>query len=152
MMALLFQYVLSAVMLVLMSIGIFMISSTLHEGSHWLVGRLWSSEVEILRLYLIFPVSVSFDAPYDLPPHGVRLSGGAPLLFWLPPALTVYLLLDTAPVGRVLLSVPFWAAAILSPSDLLAILYPDRFQEYADNDSEVGHIGMIKLLHREFFS
>lgn len=152
MMGMLFQYVLSVVIVVLMSVGIFMIASFLHEGSHWIVGRLWSSELEILRLYLVFPVSVSFHSPYDLPPHGVRLTGVAPLLFWLPGAVTIYLALAAAPVGRVLLSVPFWAATILSPSDVLAFLYPERFQEYAANGDAVGHIGMIKILLEEVSS
>lgn len=129
-----------------------MISSTLHEGSHWIVGRIWSSELEMFRLYLIFPVSVIFHSPYDLPPHGVRLTGVAPLLFWLPVAVTIYIVLDAAPIGRVLLSLPFWAAAILSPSDLLAILYPERFQEYAANGDAVGHIGMLKILLQEVYS
>ncbi|QLD89616.1 hypothetical protein HWV07_11480 [Natronomonas salina] len=152
MMGLLFQYAYSTVIVLLMSIGVFMIASTLHEGTHWIVGRIWSSELEILRLDIVFPVAVIFHSPYDLPPHGVRLTGVAPLLFWLPVAVTIYVALAAAPVGRVLLSVPFWAAAILSPSDVLAFLYPERFQEYAANGNAVGHIGMIKILLQELTS
>lgn len=148
----LFQYVLSAIIVVLMSVGIFMISSTLHEGSHWIMGRLWSSELELLRMYLVFPVSVITHSQYDFPPNGVRLAGVAPLLFWLPVAVLIYVTLYTSSLGCVLLSLPFWAAAILSPSDLLALLYPERFQEYVAQDDAVGHIGTIKILLHEVSS
>lgn len=148
----LFQYVYSAIIVVLSSLGIGMIALTLHECSHWIVGRLWSSEIEIIRLSLIFPVSMRFHSPYDFPPHGVRLVGGAPLLFWLPVAAAIYVAFYASPFGRFLFSLPFWWAAIPSPSDLLAILYPRRFQEYAASGGAVGHIGMLKILFREFHS
>lgn len=147
-----FQYVLSAIIIVLSSLGISMISLNLHEGSHWIVGRLWSSEIEINRLSLIFPISMRFHSPYDFPPHGVRFVGVAPLLFWLPVAVAIYVAFYASPLGRVLFSLPFWWAAIPSPSDVLAILYPRRFQAYATNDNEVGHIGMLKILLQEFHS
>ena len=152
MVGILFQYVYSAIIVVLSSLGISMISLNLHEGSHWVVGRLWSSEIEIIRLSLIFPISMRFHSPYDFPPHGVRLVGVAPLLFWLPVAAAIYVAFYASPLGRVLLSLPFWAAAIPSPSDVLAFLYPRRFQEYAANDNEVGHFGMLKILLHEFHS
>lgn len=148
----LFQYILSAMIIVLMSIGIYLISSAFHEGSHWIIGRIWSDDLQILRLYLIFPVSVIFHSPYDLPSPGVRLAGVAPMLFCLPVAVAIYITLDASSIGRVLFSLPFWAASILSPSDLLAILYPKRFQEHASNGDAVGQIGMIKILLGEFHS
>lgn len=147
-----FQYALSAIIIVLSSLGISMISLNLHEGSHWIVGRLWSSEIEINRLSLIFPISMRFHSPYDFPPHGVRFVGVAPLLFWLPVAVAIYVAFYSSPLGRVLFSLPFWWAAIPSPSDVLAILYPRRFQAYATNDNEVGHIGMLKILLQELHS
>ena len=152
MVGILFQYVLSALIVVLSSLGIGMISLNLHEGSHWIMGRLWSSEIEIIRLSLIFPVSMRFHSPFDFPPHGVRLVGVAPLLFWLPVAVAIYVAFYALPLGRVLFSLPFWWAAVPSPSDTLAFLYPRRFQEYAASDDVVGHIGMLKILLQEFHS
>lgn len=148
----LLQYVLAAIVVLLSSLGIGMISLTLHEGSHWIVARRWSSEIEITRLSLIFPVSMRFHSPYDFPPHGVRLVGAAPLLFWLPVAVAIYVALYASPLGRFLFSLPFWWAAIPSPSDVLAVLYPRRFQEYAASGDTVGHIGTIKILLQEVSS
>lgn len=148
----LFQYAYSGIIVVLSSLGIAMISLHLHEGSHWIVGRLWSSEIEIIRLSLIFPISMRFHSPYEFPPHGVRFVGVAPLLFWLPVAVAIYVAFYASPLGRFLFSLPFWWAAIPSPSDLLAILYPRRFQEYAASGDAVGHIEMLKILFREFHS
>ena len=152
MVGILSQYAYSVIIVVLSSLGIGMISLNLHEGSHWIVGRLWSSEIEIIRLSPILPISMEFHAPYDFPPHGVRLVGVAPLLFWLPVAIAVYLAFYASPLGRFLFSLPFWWAAIPSPSDVLAVLYPRRFQAYAANVTEVGHIGMLKILFQEFHS
>lgn len=129
-----------------------MIALILHEGSHWIVGRLWSSEIEITRLSLIFPVSMRFHAPYDFPPHGVRFVGVAPLLFWVPVAAAIYVAFYASPLARFLFSLPFWWAAVPIPSDVLAVLYPKRFQEFAASGDAVGHNGMLKILLQEFHS
>lgn len=122
------------------------VAAVVHEGSHWIVGRLWTTDVTITRWKTVLPVSVNYHAPFQLPAYAIRLSGIAPLLIGFPLGLAVFLLLAEPFPVRVLVALPFWAATFLSPSDLLAICYPTRFQEYASTNDASGHLEMLCLL------
>lgn len=122
------------------------IAAVVHEGSHWIVGRLWTTDVTIIRWKTVLPVSVNFHAPFQLPAYAVRLSGIAPLLVGFPLGFAIFLMLEEPFPVRVLLALPFWAAMLLSPSDLLAICYPTRFQEYASTNDVGGHLEILRIL------
>lgn len=122
------------------------VAAVVHEGSHWIVGRLWTTDVTITRWKTVLPVSVNYHAPFQLPSYAIRLSGIAPLLFGFPLGLAVFLMFVEPFHVRVLVAFPFWAATLLSPSDLLAICYPTRFQEYASTNDAGGHIEMLRIL------
>lgn len=128
------------------SLVIYAAAATLHERSHWLVGRVWSSEVGILHIFVVFPVSVDFRDPYDVPPAGIRVAGIAPLLFCLPIGLALFFGLETSFRVRAVLALPFVAASILSPSDLLACCYPRRFQEIATEHEQLTHLRVTEIL------
>jgi len=122
------------------------VAAVVHEGSHWIVGRLWTTDVTITRWKTVLPVSVNYHAPFQLPSYAIRLSGIAPLLFGFPLGLAVFLMLVEPFHVRVLVALPFWTATLFSPSDLLAICYPTRFQEYASTNDASGHIEMLRIL------
>jgi len=122
------------------------VAAVVHEGSHWIIGRLWTTDVTITRWKTMLPVSVNYHAPFQLPSYAVRLSGIAPLLIGFPLGLAVFLMLEGPLPARVLLALPFWAAMLLSPSDLLAICFPTRFQEYATTNESGGHLEMLRIL------
>jgi len=138
----------SAVVLVslLLIVVLSYVAAVVHEGSHWIVGRLWTTDVTITRWKTLLPVSVNFQAPFQLPSYAVRLSGIAPLLIGFPLGFATLLVLKEPFLVRALLALPFWAAMLLSPSDLLAICYPTRFQEHASTNDAGGHLEMLRIL------
>jgi len=125
------------------------IAAVAHEGSHWLVGRLWTTEITITRWKAVLPVSVNYHAPFRLPSYAIRMSGIAPLLFCFPLAVAVFTMLNEPFQMRVLVSLPFWAGMLLSPSDVLAICFPKRFQEYASTNDSGSHVEMLRMLVEE---
>lgn len=137
---------------ILMTIGICFIASTIHERSHWLVGRIWPKDLHIIRKFGLFPASVDFGSPNDIPPYVIRLAGVAPFLVGAPVSAVLFLYLDYSLPLEMLLTVPFWAAAILSPIEILALFYPERFHEMASEKESVGHTEAIRLLVCEFLS
>lgn len=140
------------ILTILLSVGIFFLAATFHERSHWLVSRIWSEDLSIIRKFGLFPASVDFGSPFDIPSCGMRIVGIAPFLFCLPTAVVLFMVLDSPFLIRVLLTLPFWAASILSPSDLLAFFYPERFQAIAANNESIGHFETIRILADEFRS
>lgn len=138
-----------ALLLIGVSLGIYVAAATLHERSHWAVGRLWSSDVRVRQIFVVFPVSVEFPSPYDVPPGAIRLAGAAPLLVCLPVGLALFTTLEASFRVRIVLALPFWAASILSPSDLLAVLFPRRFQVVAAEHEKLTHLRVTEILLEE---
>lgn len=134
---------------ILLATVVYFVAATAHERSHWLVGRIWSDDVTIIHLGYVFPFSVDFQSPNDVPPSVIRVAGIAPFLFCLPIGVVLFTTVDASFLVRVLLSLPFWAAAILSPSDLLALCYPRRFQELATEHERMGHLEVLDILVTE---
>jgi hypothetical protein len=128
---------------------VYFVAATAHERSHWLVGRLWSDDVTIIHLGYVFPFSVDFQSPNDVPRSVIRVAGIAPFLFCLPIGVVLFTTIDASFLVRMVLSLPFWAAAILSPSDLLAICYPTRFQELAAEHERMGHLEVLDIVIAE---
>lgn len=139
-------------LLIGVSLVVYVAAATLHERSHWAVGRLWSSDVRVRQLFVVFPVSVEFPSPYDVPPGAIRLAGAAPLLFCLPVGVALFTAVEASFRVRVILALPFWAASLLSPSDLLAVVYPRRFQAIAAEYEELSHLRVTEIILEEFRS
>lgn len=125
-------------------------ATEIHERSHWLVARIWSKSVSIDRWQGVIASTVVYHSPLEIPPYGIRLSGIAPVLVGFPLGLTVLAMLDAPLSIRLLAALPFLATMILSPSDVLAILFPERFQEFAVENDSAQHREMVKLLVEEF--
>lgn len=134
---------------ILLASVVYVVAATAHERSHWLVGRLWSADVTVLHLAYVFPFSVEFRSPYDVPPGVIRVAGVAPLLFCLPIGLGLFWGLEASFLVRLVLALPFVAAAILSPSDLLAGVSPVRFQELAAEHDRMAHLEVLEVLLAE---
>lgn len=132
-----------------LAIAVYFVAATAHERSHWIVGRLWSDDVTIIHMAYVFPFSVDFRSPNEVPPAVIRVAGIAPTLFCVPTAYLLYTTVDASFLGRVVVSLPFSAAAILSPSDLLAFCYPERFQELATDHDRMGHLAVLDVLIAE---
>lgn len=129
------------------------LATVFHEGSHWVMARIWSDDLGVVPKFWIFPGAINIRSPYEIPPHGIRLAGMAPLLFCLPPFLILFFILDAHYLVRLLITFPLWAAAlIISPPDLLAILYPRRFQKFAASADGGGMREGTKILIDEIRS
>jgi len=125
------------------------VAAEFHERSHWVVARVWTRDVHIDRWRGVFAKTVVFHEPFDIPTYGVRLAGFAPALFGLIVGTMMFFLIST-PFGiSLLVALPFWASMLLSPSDLLAIVSPSRFQKFAEGNDSSGHIEMVKILLNE---
>lgn len=145
----LIEIAMDGLLAILLAIVVYFVAATAHERSHWIVGRLWSEDVTVIHLAYVFPFSVDFRSPKDVPPTVIRVAGVAPSLFCVPTAYVLYTTVDVPFLARVLVSLPFWAAAILSPSDLLAFCYPERFQELACDHERMGHLAVLDVLIAE---
>lgn len=141
-----------ALVLIAVALAIYVFAATVHERSHWVVARLWSSEVSVSHIFGVFPVSVDVGDPYDVPPPVIRVAGVAPTLFCLPVGVGIYTTVDASVQLRVVLTLPFLAASLLSPSDLLAACYPRRFQELATDHDQMTHLGVLDILLEELHS
>jgi len=101
----------------------------LHEGSHYLVGRTQTDEVEIQFKFGIFPRRVWFHKPYELSPNWIRLAGLAPAITGM--VLTVWFALRWGVPETILqfiVSIAALFTPVLSPPDLLAVFFPEEFQ------------------------
>lgn len=134
------------------AVAIYVLAATAHERSHWLVGRLWSNQVTVIHIFGAFPVSVDFRDPYDVPPSVIRIAGIAPCLFCLPLGVGIYTTLEASFQHRLAVALPFLAASLLSPSDLLAFCYPRRFQKLAAEHEQMTHLGVLDVLIEELQS
>lgn len=60
------------------------LAAVFHEGSHWVMARIWSADLGVVPKFWIFSGAINIRSPYEIPPHGIRLAGMVPLLFCLP--------------------------------------------------------------------
>lgn len=134
---------------ILLATIVYFVATTAHERIHWIVGRIRSDDVTIIHLGYVFPFSVDFQSPNDVPQAVIRVAGIAPFLFCAPIAVVLFTVVDASFLVRVLLTLPFWAAAILGPSDILAFCYPRRFQELATEHERLGHLEVLNILVTE---
>lgn len=124
-----------------------------HELSHYLISRCWMKQSDVhINLTQMY---AEFDAPYDAPPWAIRIIAGSPYLLMLTtatiyysvsgfPGLSIQLLnsYSDITVAAFLVGLGFGVSA----SDLLGILYPMKFQEFASKNHKKDEHGAWSVL------
>jgi hypothetical protein len=124
-----------------------------HEYVHWVAGRLFSGNPDVLygSWYKIpYPYAVEFNDHDKMPNWGIRIAGISPHILWS--IVSVYYIAGSSisidpnilSIAESLYSIPFvilvfLSAAVnagisVSPSDLVAAIYPDRYRGFAGQD------------------
>ncbi|MEF8757406.1 MAG: hypothetical protein V5A33_04125, partial [Halobacteriales archaeon] len=78
-----------------------------------------------------------------------RLAGLAPTLLGSTVGTALFFLIDAPLAIRLLVALPFWVSIMLSPSDMLAVISPRRFQKFSAENDSAGHIEATKILLKE---
>lgn len=138
-----------------------------HEYVHWIVGKLFSGSPNVLYAswYEIpYPYAVEYNSLEQMPDWGIRLAGVLPHALWTFVGISyignpisildidIFLMINT--ISEVLTSIPFWrlvfisasvsAGISVSPSDLVATLYPNRYRDNTGN--ELSHSEWVDIL------
>lgn len=119
---------------------------SLHELTHYTVSKLAgaNASIEIGRFYM--PHQVVFENPDELSTITVRIATGLVVIY--PVSLIIFLWFTGFPNSvfeKTVLFVLVGASAV-SPVDLLGMLYPNRWQEYANNYSGLSHTETLQIL------
>lgn len=108
----------------------------LHEGSHWIVGRLGNTNPRVHWTLGIFPNGVSHGTIDTMDATVIRLCGAAPFT-WIPVwtlAAALFIIFWT-PGALFAMMVPFYTVFFYSTeSDAIALLEPERYREMEMND------------------
>jgi hypothetical protein len=112
-----------------------------HEYSHYIIFRVWLSadklELNIIRAY------VEIESPYEVPTWGIRIAAGMPYILLISLTSVYYLAigvpnfpLDSTKsfIDLAIVGISIGLGAGVSPSDLLGMLYPSEYQEFADSN------------------
>lgn len=119
---------------------------SLHELTHYTVGKLAgaNANIETGRFYL--PHKTAFEDPNELSAIAIRTASGTVIIY---PVLLVVALWSTGlPDPGIESSIVFilLGASVVSPADLLGMLYPIRWRKYANDYSGEGHIETLRVL------
>ena len=126
------------------------IGLSLHELTHYTVGKLAGVNASIETDQFYLPHQVVFENPNELSTVAIRIATGLVVIY--PALLVVFLWFSGLPNPGFESGVLFVlvGASVVSPADLLGILYPSRWREYANNHSGEGHIETLQILIDEF--
>jgi hypothetical protein len=118
----------------------------LHELTHWLFGKVSGASPNILYRYKILPQAVHFEHREEMSDLQVRLAGGA-VVFWLLLAAVAFTTIGypESPSEMFLVFTGFGSMWV-SPSDLLALLFPEQWQNFAEEYPNGSHRGAIQYL------
>lgn len=122
------------------------LGASLHELTHYFVSGIWTKDRYIVFAFGIVPAAVDFGSPYELPNRGVRIAGIAPIVW---PACAIYsgvVLYPFTSFINILIILLFAFASIISPIDLLALLYPNTWKEITEKEQDTGHIEAGRIL------
>jgi len=112
---------------------------TLHETTHYVVGRLDGGNPSYVLLFGIAPQAVTFENIDSMSRQGVRATG-ASVLIW--PILTIIWYINVgfpANLFEIYFFLSLLGASIVSPSDFLGMVYPDRWKDFAKTTEEGTH-------------
>ena len=124
-----------------------------HEYSHYFVSRIWMDRSD-LRVNLR-NMSTEFDSPYSAPTWGIRIIASIPYVLMLTTAGVYYALYGFPDLSLTTLTSFFNVGMIsffmglglgVSPSDLLGVLFPSRFQEFAKNHTKKSTQSALTIL------
>jgi len=128
-----------------------------HEYTHWAAGKLFSGDPNVLfRTWhrIPYPYAVEYRELSQMPNLGIRIAGISPHLVWTTVAISYLvegfsvidtdLLLMINRMAEGIYSTPSptltfiltsaAAGASVSPSDLVATFYPQKYREYTGRD------------------
>jgi hypothetical protein len=125
---------------------------SLHEITHYTVGKLVGANASIETDQFYLPHQVVFEDPNELSTTAIRIATGLVVIY--PTLLIIFLWLLGFPSSRFESIVLFVlvGASVVSPADLLGILYPDQWREYANNYSGEGHTETLQMLIDEIIN
>ena len=131
-----------------------------HEYVHWTAGKLFSGDPSVLYRFwykIPYPYAVEFNSLSMMPNPGVRIAGISPHLIWMIVSLyhisisdflistDVFLMAESLHSisfsTLVITSAAFAAGVSVSPSDVVAAIYPRKYRKFTGQD----------LSHREWF-
>jgi hypothetical protein len=117
-----------------------------HELTHYFFGRVWTDDLWIEVKYRFIPDVVNYESPEELPSHGIRIAGGAPLIYPVLLPLTLSDWLSSMTVLSSFIMAISLGSSSISPSDFLAALRPDVWRKMAIHKPDSSHIEHLKLL------
>jgi hypothetical protein len=124
-----------------------------HEYVHWVAGRLFSGNPDVLYgswHRIPYPYAVEFNGLDKMPNWGIRIAGISPHILWS--IVSVYYIAglsisiepNISSIAESLHSIPFLILVFLfaavgaglsvSPSDLVAAIYPDKYRDFTGQD------------------
>jgi hypothetical protein len=124
-----------------------------HEYVHWIAGKLFSGNPDVLYESwhgIPYPYGVEFDRLNKMPNWGIRIAGISPHILWS--IVSVYYLTNSSisvepnivSIAENLHSIPFLTLVFLSaavgaglsvsPSDLVAAIYPNKYRDFTGQD------------------
>lgn len=134
-----------------------------HEYVHWIAGKLFSGNPEVLYEswhWIPYPYAVEFNRLNKMPNWGIRIAGISPHILWS--IVSVYYLTNSsisvdpniASIAESLHSIPFLTLVFLSatvgaglsvsPSDLVAAVYPNKYRDFTGQD--LSHRDWLDIL------
>jgi hypothetical protein len=119
---------------------------SVHELTHHFFGRVWTDNIWIEGKYRFIPDVVDYGNPEELPSHGIRIAGGAPLIYPVLLLLTLSHWLSSMTVLSSFIMAISLGSSSISPFDFLAALGPDVWRKMAMYKPDSGHIEYIRLL------
>ena len=122
---------------------------SIHELTHYSVGKLRGANANIITGQFHMPNKVIFENPRGLSQNTIRIATGLVMIY---PVLAIMFLifigLPESGIESIVLFTLMGASGV-SPSDLLGMLYPERWQEYAVNYSGEGHRDTLRILFQQ---
>lgn len=120
-----------------------------HEYVHWAAGKLFSGDPGVLYGFwykIPYPYAVEFNGLSKMPNYGIRIAGISPHIIWT--IVSVYSInkssflistdiflmaesLHSIPfLMLVIISAAFGAGISVSPSDVVAAIYPSKYRRF----------------------
>ena len=125
------------------------IGLSLHELTHYTVGNLKGANASIETDQFHLPHQVVFEDANELSSNTIRIATGMVIIYPILLILHLWFLgLPNLGIESIILF-GLVGASVVSPSDLLGLLYPERWREYAINYSGEGHIATLQILITE---
>lgn len=127
------------------------LSTHLHEYTHYAILRSATANVTVKYHCHVVPHRASLDSPFDVSPQLLRISAVAPI-GWLFVAITAFQSLQPNSPGEYI--VIFSAATpgvAISPADIFAAIYPVEFQHRSEEGDNFSHMQTARELLQRLF-